>query len=526
MNWDTWGPPLVVLGVGLGVGLVLALRSRGDATAQDGREALAARKELLVEELRELEADRGKIGDAAFLAQKEALVTEAAAVLRALEDPSAAPRPAPAASPAARGGALVWIGVAVAFFALLGAGLTQFTAPRDQGRPMTGGASSADAAAASAAVTAAEAALAADPKDIDALNTLTWEAIRTGDLSGAMGHLNVAREVAPDDPLVLTHLAVHQLQIGMTDRAEEGLMRAIAAQPGLARAHLWLALLRYQQGDREAAEASIATARQAGPSSEEQAMAQSLLAEIRAPPPSVMVAGTVALGEGVAVPEGGTLFITARRAADGGGPPVAAKRGSVPAFPVEFDLTDRDMMMGGEWPAEVWVQARVDADGNPTSRSPEDVESPLVGPFAAGGGPIALVLGGGAGAAQGAADAAPADDAPAASGSARIGGTIALADGAPAPAGGVLFVIARRSEAGGGPPVAALRLPITGLPTRFSFSDGDMMMGGVWPDEVWLQARIDADGNPTSRSADDIESPVLGPLRVGETAAQLVLGGG
>ena len=49
---------------------------------------------------------------------------------------------------------------------------------------------------------------------------------------------------------------------------------------------------------------------------------------------------------------------------------------------------------------------------------------------------------------------------------------------------GVLFVIARRSEQGGGPPVAVKRIPNPTFPISFEMGKSDMMMGGVWPDQL------------------------------------------
>ena len=44
----------------------------------------------------------------------------------------------------------------------------------------------------------------------------------------------------------------------------------------------------------------------------------------------------------------GILFIMARRSAVGGGPPVAVKRVVSPSFPMRFELTKKDMVMGGK----------------------------------------------------------------------------------------------------------------------------------------------------------------------------------
>ena len=33
----------------------------------------------------------------------------------------------------------------------------------------------------------------------------------------------------------------------------------------------------------------------------------------------------------------------------------------------------------------------------------------------------------------------------------------------------------------------------------FTLGKGDMVMGGEWPEEVWLEARLDQDGNAMTK---------------------------
>ena len=532
MNWDVWGPPLVVVGVGAGIGSLVAWRSvkAGRTSRSAAGENLSARKEQLMEALRELDADRSKQDEATWSARREALLAEASDTLRALElgpstpEPETTPvRPAPA--PARRA---VWALGTVGFFALLAGGLAVSTSQRGEGQSMTGGMDRGEDELAAEAE-AAKQTLASNPDDLDALNTLTWYNIRSRDLSGAMETLERARTVAPGDPLVLTHLAVLEIQIGMLDRAEESLQQALSVNPNLPRALLFSGLVKLQQEDRPGAAAALEKVL-AGKlaNNEERQMAASLLAEAKAAPAQDRIKGGVALAEGVSAPPGASLFVIARRSAEGGGPPVAALRLSATVLPTAFTITDKNMMLGGDWPDQVWIQARVDADGNPTTKGEGDIESAVIGPLASGAADVQLVIGGTVAASGGAAptEAAPTDSpAPAAStADFRLKGQLTLTEGLSAPAGGVLFVIARRAAEGGGPPVAALRLPTSSFPLDFSLSDADMMMGGTWPDQVWLQARIDADGNPSTKGDGDVLSAVLGPLSPGTADLKLVLG--
>lgn|GEM_PF-352420 len=85
------------------------------------------------------------------------------------------------------------------------------------------------------------------------------------------------------------------------------------------------------------------------------------------------VSGTVKLASGVTAPPGGVLFLIARRAGADGGPPAATRKIVGPSFPRAFTLGPADLMMGGEFPERVTVQARLDSDGDPLTRSPSDL---------------------------------------------------------------------------------------------------------------------------------------------------------
>ena len=50
-----------------------------------------------------------------------------------------------------------------------------------------------------------------------------------------------------------------------------------------------------------------------------------------------------------------------------------------------------------------------------------------------------------------------------------------------------------------------------------------MMMGGEWPEEVWIQARADADANAMTKESDAPQTEVIGPIRSGTTGIELVL---
>ena len=133
---------------------------------------------------------------------------------------------------------------------------------------------------------------------------------------------------------------------------------------------------------------------------------------------------------------------------------------------------------------------------------------------------------------------APADPAPRSAG-ARVAGTIDLDPSlrntlAP---GAILFVFARAAGVTDGPPVAVKRLPAT-FPAPFELSEADSMMGQPLPDRLLTQtrrrahrtcpdrllseARLDSDGDPTTRPPTDPKAR-LDKVKTGRTDLRLIL---
>jgi cytochrome c-type biogenesis protein CcmH len=68
------------------------------------------------------------------------------------------------------------------------------------------------------------------------------------------------------------------------------------------------------------------------------------------------------------------LFIIARPATGSGGPPLAVKKIDHPTFPVDFTLSQENVMMPGiTFAGKINVSARLDKDGNPVTRSSGDM---------------------------------------------------------------------------------------------------------------------------------------------------------
>jgi hypothetical protein len=420
VDWATWGPPLAVLLLGIVGGLVLVARGGARAEGDLRLANLEVRRQVLMNSLRELEADQAKLDPAAYAAQRTALVEEAASVLREIDAPaSVAPSAAPSAAPRVGGSrALAWAAGSLAFFVLSGVVLQQAMAPRRDGGSMTGNQDlgGGGEAAQDARVQRAEAALAKNPNDLDAINLLTRVAIETQDLQSAMALLDRGRAINPSDPGVLTHFAALQVFIGRFDAAEAQLRQVLEAAPGQSEAKLWLSVARANQGDLVEAEAiAQGLADDTSAPAEDRQNARALLSSFAAAKAQLAARDAGAVGEPGAetsesppadagpakvkgtvtgdVSPGGVLFVYVRRSETPGGPPLAAKRVPNWQLPYEFSLSEADLIQGGDWPEQVWVSAKVSRSGDPMQRSPEDVASAVVGPVGPGTEGVALVLG-------------------------------------------------------------------------------------------------------------------------------------
>ena len=222
----------------------------------------------------------------------------------------------------------------------------------------------------------------------------------------------------PGHPRALSYQALVRLAMGQGELAESMLKQALAGAPDMLDGYLHLALVYVRIGRAQDADATIAEAQRRFPAQAE--MLKGLMAEMRQtvadaplegdphasvappagtdrggagrePPPARQagapegappaaaggaagVSGVVELDpslKGQPAP-GAILFVMVREAGFGAGPPAAAKRLAVSGFPVRFELGAADSMMGQPLPASMLVEARLDGDGDPTTRSPED----------------------------------------------------------------------------------------------------------------------------------------------------------
>jgi cytochrome c-type biogenesis protein CcmH len=105
------------------------------------------------------------------------------------------------------------------------------------------------------------------------------------------------------------------------------------------------------------------------------------------------VRGTLVLSPELAdsVPTGGVVFLVAR--SPEGGPPVAVQRIASPRFPLPFEIGPDDRMIQSiPFAGPLLLSARVDGDGNATSRQPGDLQGSSDGPVAPGDNGITIQI--------------------------------------------------------------------------------------------------------------------------------------
>ncbi len=108
-------------------------------------------------------------------------------------------------------------------------------------------------------------------------------------------------------------------------------------------------------------------------------------------PSGSSIQGTLRLGSEVQAPGDGVLFVIARTPA--GGPPLAVKRLPVGPFPLAFEIGPADLMVQGRrFEGPILLTARVDRDGNPLTRGPDDLAGEAAAPLEPGARGAELVL--------------------------------------------------------------------------------------------------------------------------------------
>lgn len=443
-----WLPAVAILAAGLVFGAVLvwrfvfaAPRSAAKAAAPVPAEVrdLAGRTDALLLQLRELEDTAVKRTPEQLARERYALELEAAQTLLALEESGASAPLAPAAAiaiPASAGAApersglrgFLWGVGSATGAALLILLVYQSAKPREAGGSVTGEIPTAAQAPSSVGgdEAAFQAALARNPSDVETRLALTRLYVDRENWMGVWNETAKVLERAPDNPRALAYQSLVRMAMGQLDVGVGMLKKAVASDPDLVEAYAYLALGYARMGRMRDAQATIASASKRFPERADDL--GRYLADLKEHEPQVANASPAANphatvpapGEGATPPRGGAtprdtsggrrvsgivdldpslrsalspaavLFVFARAAGGGEGPPVAAKR--MPAiFPVTFELSEADSMMGQPFPDRLLIEARLDSDGDPTTRPPTDPKARLDG-VKAGATGLRLVL--------------------------------------------------------------------------------------------------------------------------------------
>lgn len=418
MSDYSWGLviPVLLLGLTVGVVWVLVARSRSrSAPRSSGRDRellvadLRARQELLYEQLRV--ADEG---------EREELELAAARNLKALEEAGGRAPAREASEAAATAGesvsrptprapsAVVGFVGGVACAALVG--VLVIWAQRDaKPRPdAEGPAPMADAERhpegaqlsdrEADALERIAAAVDNDPTDIMARKQYAVALLSTGQFFAAFEQSQILLGSDPGDPDGLYVQGMVRMRMGQEGEAMALLERLIADYPEHVPALTALGVLVLRSGGLEAAEALWDRAVEASGGENQEveqlrlAARQQMTQPADAPPTAPVAAPAPAgapgsftvridLGPGATVAPGSVLFVSLRQGESG--PPAAVKRIAGPTFPLTVMLGAADSMLGRPLPDAGTITARLDADGNVSTRAAGEPEGQV--DLAAGG---------------------------------------------------------------------------------------------------------------------------------------------
>jgi len=383
---------------GLIVGFMFWYGMKGRAVKPDvERLDLEAKRDLLLQQLRELKETGGSVEE------QRRLEREAAEVLRALDRHVDKPadkrrsdspvRPAEISRTresdlrAATIRGFVWGAASVAVLGGIGWFVTEKATPKTEtmSAPMASAPQS-QAQQSDPALQQIEAAVAKSPDDLEMRNQLAKAYLERENLMGVFEQTKYILTKSPDDARALTYQALVRMSMGQRDPAAQMLQHAIKSDPQLIDAYVALAWDDIQRGNTADAEAQIAEATRRHPEQKQRlddvlakmkeqaknptpAAASPVPAAAPASGPSVHVTLTLA---GAAPSPNAVLFIIARAAGQSAGPPAAVKRIAGPTFPLDIDLSAADSMMGQPLPAIIRIEARLDSDGDAMTKNPSD----------------------------------------------------------------------------------------------------------------------------------------------------------
>jgi cytochrome c-type biogenesis protein CcmH/NrfG len=437
-----WVSAVAILASGLILGLMLMFylkrRRDGSASSAPDRELqdLEARRDLLITQLREID----DVADATpeQLAERRRLEMAAADVLRAIDGrehsaiataaatPAVAAQAAPVSASAAAMKGFVWGVLSVGVLVALGFFVYKSANDRGAGDGPTGSAMAPNEvqqppAAQDPAVLALEAAVQKNPDDIEQRIELSRVYLEHDNLMGVFEQTGFVLKTNPNEPRAMTYQALVRLAMGQTDEATAMLKKANELAPDFIDSTVALAWIYTQQGNMALAETTMRDAMKRHP--QDRVRLEQVLADMKAhkdepqtarsagpvdpnaplppghpsldgsPAPAMTTPPVAAATDGTAIrvtvnldPSarnrsdlGQVLYVIARPAGMTAGPPVAVKRLAGGPWPMTFELSSADSMMGQKLPPQLRIDARLDADGDAKTHTAGDIAAGLDG---------------------------------------------------------------------------------------------------------------------------------------------------
>jgi cytochrome c-type biogenesis protein CcmH len=215
-------------------------------------------------------------------------------------------------------------------------------------------------------------------------------------------------ESDPNQPEAHSYMGMILVQAGHADGAMMAFDRALAQAPNYPMALWGKGMILYREKkDYDGARVVLLKLLQLIPPGEDRAEIEKIVASF--PPPDSeagqasaatspasrqTVSGKITLGPKVkGMNSKATLFIIARPAGAGGGPPLAVKKIDQPVFPLSYVIgAENVMMQGTPFTGKINLTVRLDNDGNPTTRTPGDLMGNYREPIDVGAKNIDIVI--------------------------------------------------------------------------------------------------------------------------------------
>ena len=215
-------------------------------------------------------------------------------------------------------------------------------------------------------------------------------------------------EADPNQPEAHSYMGMILIQAGHADGAMMAFDRALAQAPNYPMALWGKGMILYREKkDYDGARVVLQQLLQLIPPGEDKTEIEKIVASFpppgsdagqvsgaRSPDPRQTVSGKITLGPKVKdMNSKATLFIIARAAGVGGGPPLAVKKIDQPVFPLSYVIgTENVMMQGTPFTGKINLSVRLDTDGNPTTRTPGDLMGNYQNPVEVGAKNIDIVI--------------------------------------------------------------------------------------------------------------------------------------